>query len=567
MSVPRQPVSAPNQRGAALLLVIFIIGLAVTAYVVKSYDAAAMKARQEEKTMKALAEAKEALIAWTVAHPDWPGTMPFPDRLETTMANYDGKSDCVPSNLNYPHLIGKLPIYSDSGCANTTYHTNLSVTDSATERLWYAVSRNLIRTSNSSPTPVINPGVLTVNTALPYPYDGTHSTSAYPWMKVFDRQGQLVSDRVAVVIIAPGPPLKNQDRSGGLVQADMFLERVVFSDKTIANYDYTKPDEDFVMGGLGDSEINDRLIYITIDELMIALETRVVAEAKKAINFPVLYQSSPHEVRSFPWMVPEKSSPAWPADFSYEAGRVGQGYIPFRCVSNSACNTYRSEVAWHMTSLSGGSSGTLTLAIVDSFKEYSFADAECIVQSAGAPLLDCTGVITQNLPETVEKRIVNLILNANINAGVYDSLGSSGLYEFRKTFTVPAQTVVKLQDVQNSQTSSMTLRTQSMTSVNVSKLSLYPVLPEWYFTNRWYEFMYAVIAPAFRPGGDGICAVDTCLHLHYTKNGVVNKIDNLPALIFTRRPPDTYMLNAAADIDSNLDFVKPAVNSTGMVGW
>ena len=43
-----------RQRGAALIMVMFIIGLAVTALVMKSYNAAEMKARQDEKTMKAL---------------------------------------------------------------------------------------------------------------------------------------------------------------------------------------------------------------------------------------------------------------------------------------------------------------------------------------------------------------------------------------------------------------------------------------------------------------------------------------------------------------------------------
>ena len=120
-----------------MLLMMFIIGLAVTAYVVKSYDAAAMKARQEEKTMKALAQAKEALIAWSVAHPSFPGVMPFPDRLELVNPIYDGKSDCVTNGLDYKHLLGKLPVYSDSNCLNPNYDQGVELRDGAGANLVY----------------------------------------------------------------------------------------------------------------------------------------------------------------------------------------------------------------------------------------------------------------------------------------------------------------------------------------------------------------------------------------------------------------------------------------------
>ena len=52
-----------KQRGVVLIFIAFIIGLAATALMLKSFNASSLKAAQDEKTYKALGEAKQALIA------------------------------------------------------------------------------------------------------------------------------------------------------------------------------------------------------------------------------------------------------------------------------------------------------------------------------------------------------------------------------------------------------------------------------------------------------------------------------------------------------------------------
>lgn len=575
----RLPVTSHlvRQQGAALLLMMFIIGLAVTAYVVRSYDAAAMKARQEEKTMKALAKAKAALIAWSVSHPNFPGVMPFPDRLEVANPIYDGKSDCVTSGLDYKHLIGKLPVYSDSNCLNPNYDQGQELRDGAGEGLWYAVSRNLVRTGKDASTPVINPGVLNVGVALPTPYDGTSSTSPYPWMKVFDRQGNLISDRIAVVIIAPGPALREQERGDGLAPANAFLEQVTVGDQTIANYDYTKPDEDFVMGGSGDTEINDRLIFITIDELIVALEKRVVGEVRQAINFPKLYQG--YNLRYFPGMVSEKINPVWPNDFSYETVLINRGYIPFRCLSNSNCNTFRSEITWNFSPSQTVSVPGLSDEIVNLFTNHVMTNGQCTIQIKGLPLPNCTETLTQDLPATVAERKVIFSLNDKMNAAMEMLDPTVGGYATRifnvnnaknSNKSAALEAIVTINDIYQDPTtpsSPARLNTKVNTSLVAEKLRVYPILPEWYFINRWYEYLYAAIAPAFLPGGSGVCTTDTCLHLHYVHNGVTGQRDNLPALIFTRRPPSDYQLNPEEAAEDALDFRQRLTNNTGLVAW
>lgn len=580
----RPPITSRpvRQQGVALLLMMFIIGLAVTAYVVKSYDAAAMKARQEEKTMKALAEAKAALIAWSVTHSEVPGMMPYPDR--STDGNYDGPSDCPPgaNAFSYTHLIGQLPLYGQTNpCATPQLGVGGDWKDADGNKLWYMVSRNLVR-EYSIPgripgrIPVINPGML-ITTNSNYPYDGSVSSSPYPWMKIFDRQGNLISDRIAVVIIAPGIALQGQERGNGLAPANAFLEQITVGGQTIANYDYTKPDEDFVMGGNGDNEINDRLIFITIDELIIALEKRVIKEVKKAINYPLLFGNS-----QIPWMVKLRDNLTWdwPQNFSLMNEKSGKGTIPFRYLrcsendwKNKLCDdTYLTGISWELlgeSTLVYNNDNTVSAEVVKSFKQYSSdsnpATTKCRFEVVGSKALECTTEFTSSLPSGIARREVHFSFahNAANILTVPNVITNAHITKYIEAASVVLE--VEDFDAANNSKGKGYLRPPNL--LKISNVLVYPVMPQWYFTNRWYEYLYAAIAPAFLPGGSGVCTPGTCLHLHYVHNGVTGQRDNLPALIFTRHPPSTYQLNPEEAGEDALDFLQPLTNNTGLVAW
>ena len=248
----------------------------------KQLNVANIKAKQDEKTYKTLGEAKQALIAWSVAHPNWPGVMPFPDRKESVSPNYDGKSDCVTFGLDVSHLLGKLPLLGDAPCISPQDGLGVEVYDASGERLWYAVSMNLVRTNGSASTPVINPGII--------------ENPVYPWLRVLDRNGTLISDHVAAVIIAPGSPIGSQNRSSATPSPSEFLDTFQIGTTTYSNANYDIPNEDFIIGqdsrNVTDTDttyvkpysFNDQLVFITIDELITALNYRVVAEAKSLLN-------------------------------------------------------------------------------------------------------------------------------------------------------------------------------------------------------------------------------------------------------------------------------------------
>lgn len=265
-----------KQTGATLILMAFIIALATTVYLLKAYDPDRLRIEQDKKTYLALNEAKQALIAWAVNNTANPGQMPFPDRNGD--GNYDGRSDCPSpvSPFSYSLLIGQLPIYGQTNpCVSPQTGLGINVKDGSGNALMYAVSRNLVH-KYDAPTsnPIINPSIIT--------------SPNYPWMKVLDANGAPVSNRVAAVIIAPSAAIGVQNRTGA-ASVDNYLDTFKIDSVTFSNSNYVTADEDFVINRK-DEDVNDRLVYITIDELMYALEKRVLEEAKNKLT--AFYQAN-----------------------------------------------------------------------------------------------------------------------------------------------------------------------------------------------------------------------------------------------------------------------------------
>jgi hypothetical protein len=149
------------------------------------------------------------------------------------------------------------------------------------DRLWYAVSINLVHNHVASSDPIINPDII-------------HSPPN-PWLQVKDMNGNVISDRVAAVIIAPGEALGGQNRAG-VATVENFLDSFQKGGTVYSNQDYTSADEDFFIADdsmrVDDGDLtitrpylfNDKLVYITIDELMAALEKRVGEEVRRSLK-------------------------------------------------------------------------------------------------------------------------------------------------------------------------------------------------------------------------------------------------------------------------------------------
>ena len=284
-----------------------------------------MRAREANATARALADARRALIGWSVgaglarsgeAHA--PGMLPYPDR-NTDPNGYDGEADCVTSGLSDRHLIGRLPRAGEaSPCPDRALGVDLR--DGSGEPLWYAVSRNLVNHRGGGVSdPSINPGLL-------------DRPPAYPWLRLIDANGGVVtaSDgeplEIAAVIIAPGPPLPNQTRAGLAPGPAHFLDSVTVNGVTYDNADSDgcrdavagasahtdcpgRTGEEFILHpDSGDTatetdSFNDRIAWITAEELLRAAEARVLGEMAVVLE---RYRS---RHGAYPWLAPYAGDP------------------------------------------------------------------------------------------------------------------------------------------------------------------------------------------------------------------------------------------------------------------
>ena len=153
---------------------------------------------------------------------------------------------------------------------------------------WYAVSANLV-----DPTclEVINPSILN----MAYTVYNCASTTVLPhsWLTVRDAKGNILSGRVAVVLILPRSTINGQARpTSPLNGAASYLDSVTVPAGCVApcvsgTYSNADADNDFIMAsGVAGSiaNANDRILYITIDELIDALVKRAAGEAKSVLN-------------------------------------------------------------------------------------------------------------------------------------------------------------------------------------------------------------------------------------------------------------------------------------------
>ncbi|MDZ7751807.1 MAG: hypothetical protein U5S82_09115 [Gammaproteobacteria bacterium] len=297
------------------MVLLIILVVATSAVILARFDPSIHQRARETQTSEALARAKELLMGWAVSSNRKPGELPYPDR-DNNDGNYDGEADCFTGDANIGLLMGRFPWRGEAGCTGSLIiHDGQDITDGYGARLWYAVSQNLVRNPGPGAAP-LNSNLVDLD---PPPF---------PWLQVRDGEGNIVSDRVAAVIIAPGPALEGQDRSGATPPIDEFLETFDQAGDTVGNIDNDGcPD---VAAGCADSlgedfyihqsdEFNDRLIYITIDELMPRVEKRVAELVASALRN---YQNG---YGRFPWLAEFREPLALEPRIQGTAGNTSAG--------------------------------------------------------------------------------------------------------------------------------------------------------------------------------------------------------------------------------------------------
>ncbi|GMQ89292.1 MAG: hypothetical protein BMS9Abin09_0764 [Gammaproteobacteria bacterium] len=217
----RPPSSPRQQRGAALLILLALVVMAAGYTLLKRLNQTPSDMSRAGDTAAVLGEAKAALIGYALKSQVRPGELPCPDN------NNSGNATCA-GNATF-----RLP-WKTLGLPD--------LRDSSGERLWYAVDP-LFSGANG-----INGSTLATQTI-----DGA-------------------ATRYVAVIIAPGKSLPGQTRSGG--QQNNILRYL--------EADNANNDTVFVTAAAGD--FNDQLVGITQDELMQAVERRVLKEVSASLK-------------------------------------------------------------------------------------------------------------------------------------------------------------------------------------------------------------------------------------------------------------------------------------------
>ena len=288
--------------------------------------AASVRSREAAATARALARGRQALIGWSVGgglavsgESHAPGVLPFPDR-NTDPNGYDGESDCVTGGLSDRHLIGRLA-WAGEATPCPARALGVQIRDGSGEPLWYAVSRNLVNhRGGEASDPPVNPGLL----------DGA---PAYPWLRLIDANGGVLTGtdgeplEIAAVVIAPGPPLASQTRTGFAPGPTQYLDSVTVGGLTFDNADSDgcrdavtgarahsdcpgRTGEEFILypdsrdTSIETDAFNDRIAWVTAEELLRAAEARVLGEMAVVLE---RYRAA-HGV--YPWLAPSDVDPA-----------------------------------------------------------------------------------------------------------------------------------------------------------------------------------------------------------------------------------------------------------------
>ncbi|MDK2123171.1 hypothetical protein [Parachitinimonas caeni] len=283
-----------SQRGNTILLFLLVAGVGLMSLILSKLNTPNNQTiREQQGTQPALNLAKTALMGWALGRDDNlpvpPGLLPYPDR--NADGNYDGFADC-PSGaapLTNNLFLGKLAWQGEIGpCesrdAGMPRQDSLSgeLRDGAGERLWYVASQNVLDDAaggsyTNLPGTAGNRYITPANLKTP---------PLHPWLTVCNANGQVLSNQVAFIVIAPGEALTGQVRNGAAPAPANYLDRYTISGGTppcngvinhaVNNLVFVNADPT--------NSFNDRIAYVTRDQFIDQLAQRLTNGIRQKVD-------------------------------------------------------------------------------------------------------------------------------------------------------------------------------------------------------------------------------------------------------------------------------------------
>ncbi len=212
-----------KQTGVSLLIIFVVLMFGASSYLLLSFDLNKRELEKNQKTMQALNEAKLAIIGWSVKHKN-PGTLPCPEDVTLVGTFNEGNSRATCNEVN---PIGRLP-WKTLGIGD--------IRDGNGDKLWYAISSGF----RSKPINLNTSATLSVNSHV---------------------------SRVVAITFSAGSPLTSQKR---INQTDIAQYLDLSNVNGVPTFLMGKAKEDF----------NDRLLFLTKDDLFNAVSMRVLGDIR-----------------------------------------------------------------------------------------------------------------------------------------------------------------------------------------------------------------------------------------------------------------------------------------------
>ncbi len=245
-----------KQRGMTLIILVFMVGLAATAYLLYALNPDTFKIERDKKTAAALAEAKSALLGYVLTKSTenvW-GYLPNPDMGLLGSFTKEGDSTGI-AGIKDAVVIGKLP-WQSLGIS--------PLKDGANECLWYAVSGHFKNNPKTA-------GVLNWDTQ--------------GQIDVVDNHGNVLASNLAALLVSPGHPLGAQSRvlaDAGFIQCHGNYDARNFLDPYSAE-DAIADELNYFINSMNNSRAsntgnkrfvmhksdayNDRFLFVTVDDI------------------------------------------------------------------------------------------------------------------------------------------------------------------------------------------------------------------------------------------------------------------------------------------------------------
>ncbi len=273
-------VNFRKQNGAALLIMMLVLILTASTFMIARFDNRSIEIERDKKTAAALAEAKQALIAYSqnefFKKPcsagkkcARPGDLPCPaldnsGKSEPSCGDEEGSS-------GQDKRLGLFP-WKTLGVGD--------LRDGYGERLWYAVSNNYKNNTKKIPLNIDTLGTISLRDASgKIIYDGSKSNG------------------LAALLISAGPPIKSQKREM-VTQLDVNNYLDTFSIESNAGF-IDGTNNGFIKGPIFDLEdrviVNDKFLEIKTADINTAIIKVILLEAKnELLNYYCGYEKFNH---------------------------------------------------------------------------------------------------------------------------------------------------------------------------------------------------------------------------------------------------------------------------------